>query len=72
MLFVRYMHEISSTGIGVEIYAFLRQKTASGYDFIHRSVMEHVVSTASLFEIKLYQAPSGEDLHSVGRSSRQN
>ncbi|WP_165023675.1 mechanosensitive ion channel family protein [Dysgonomonas sp. ZJ279] len=62
MLFVRYMNEITANGIGIEIYAFSRQKTASGYDVIHRSVMEYVISSAPLFDIVLFQNPSSKDL----------
>lgn len=71
-LFVRYMEAISGEGIGLEIYAFSRQKSISGYDLIHRSVMEYVISTAFLFEIILFQKPSGEDMSQIGVRSRQN
>lgn len=55
MLFVRYMQAIAGHGIGVEIYAFSRQKEADGYDTIHRIVMEYVIASASLFDIVLFQ-----------------
>ena len=68
MLFVRYLHAISGEGIGLEIYAFSREKGASGYDIIHRSVMEYVISVASLFELTLFQSPSGDDFHRIAKS----
>lgn len=70
MLFVRYMNEvISDSGIGLEIYAFSRQKSADGYDIIHRTVVEHVLSCASLFNISFFQKPSGEDLQNFRKYS---
>ncbi|WP_170119990.1 mechanosensitive ion channel family protein [Dysgonomonas alginatilytica] len=67
MLFVRYLNAISGQGIGIEIYAFSKQKEAAGYDTVHRTVMEYVIASASLFEIILFQSPSGEDLHRLGK-----
>lgn len=61
-LYVRYKSEISDKGIGVEIYAFSREKEAQTYDAVHRSVVEYVVAVAPLFDIELFQSPSGADL----------
>lgn len=60
-IYVRYKKEISDTGVGVEIYAFSRQKDAAYYDAVHRSVVEYVVAVAPLFDIMLFQSPSGQD-----------
>lgn len=72
MLFVRYQHAISGEGIGIEIYAFSKQKEAAGYDTIHRTVMEYVIASASLFEILLFQSPSGEDLQRITKSRSES
>lgn len=61
MLFVRYMHAISGVGIGLEVYAFSIQKEADGYDTVHRTVMEYIIASAPLFEITLFQSPTGKD-----------
>lgn len=68
MLFVRYIHEISGQGIGLELYAFSKQKEADGYDIIHRTVMEYVIASTSLFELTLFQSPSGDDFHRIAKS----
>lgn len=60
-LYVRYKAEISDKGIGVEIYAFSRDKEAILFDAVHRSVVEYVVAVAPLFDIVLFQSPSGAD-----------
>lgn len=65
MLFVRYTDTIADIGIGIEIYAFSRKKTAAGYDIIHRTVMEHVIATTSIFGITLFQKPSGIDMREI-------
>lgn len=60
-LYVRYTKEISDKGIGLELYAFSRQKTAESFDAVHRSVVEYVVAVAPIFNIVLFQSPSGID-----------
>lgn len=72
MLFVRYLNAISGSGIGLEIYAFSIPKGASGFDTIHRTVMEYVIATAPLFDIVLYQSPAGEDLDRVNLMKNEN
>lgn len=64
-LYVRYKQEISDKGIGIEIYAFSREKGAKGYDSVVRSVMEYVIASAPLFDIVLFQSPSGEDFKKI-------
>ena len=60
-LYVRYTKEISDKGIGVELYAFSRQKSATAFDAVHRAVVEYVVAVAPIFNIVLFQSPSGAD-----------
>lgn len=64
-LYVRYKQEISDKGIGVEIYAFSKQKDAQKFDAVHRSVVEYVVAIAPLFDIELFQSPSGTDFQKL-------
>lgn len=64
-IYVRYKKEITDTGVGVEIYAFSRQKAAEYYDAVHRSVVEYVVAVAPLFDIVLFQSPSGADFREL-------
>lgn len=60
-LYVRYKQEVSDKGIGIEIYAFSHVKSANEYDAVHRSVVEYVIASAPLFDIVLFQSPSGMD-----------
>lgn len=72
MLFVRYTHAISGAGIGLEVYAFSTQKEAAGYDTVHRTVMEYIIGSASLFEITLFQSPTGKDLYHKAKDREEN
>ncbi len=72
MLFVRYMHAVSGEGVGIEIYAFSKQKEASGYDTVHRTVIEYVIASAPLFDILLFQSPSGEDLQHMAKGRNES
>ncbi|MEG2479127.1 MAG: mechanosensitive ion channel, partial [Mucinivorans sp.] len=60
-IFVRYRPDISDKGLGVEIYAFSSEKNSELYDVVHRSVVEYVVTSSPLFNIVLFQSPSGEN-----------
>ncbi|MEG2319027.1 MAG: mechanosensitive ion channel, partial [Mucinivorans sp.] len=60
-IFVRYRPDISDKGLGVEIYAFSSEKNSELYDVVHRSVVEYVVTSSPLFNIALFQSPSGEN-----------
>lgn len=64
-LYVRYKQEISDKGIGIEIYAFSHDKSANDFDTVHRSVMEYVIASAPLFDIVLFQSPSGMDFQRI-------
>lgn len=66
-LYVRYTKEISDKGIGVELYAFSRQKSAESFDAVHRSVVEYVVAVAPIFNIVLFQSPSGVDFRRLNQ-----
>lgn len=66
-LFVRYKGDSTEKGLLVEIYAFSTEKAASDFDAVHRSVIEYVVAVAPLFDIELFQAPSGNDFRQLAR-----
>lgn len=62
-LYVRYKQDISDKGVGVEIYAFSREKQAADFDAVQRSVVEYVIATIPLFGLTLFQSPSGKDFY---------
>lgn len=62
-LYVRYKQDFSDKGIGVEIYAFSREKVATEFDAVQRSVVEYVIATIPLFGLTLFQSPSGKDFY---------
>lgn len=71
-LYVRYRKDMTDKGIGVEIYAFSRQKEAQYFDAVQRSVVEYVVAVAPLFDIVLFQSPSGQDFRELRSSGSTN
>lgn len=64
-IFVRYTGESTEKGLRVEIYAYSLEKSASQFDAVHRSVVEYVVAVAPLFDIILFQAPTGVDFQKM-------
>lgn len=71
-LYVRYKQEVSDKGIGIEIYAFSHDKSADQYDAVHRSVVEYVIASAPLFDIVLFQSPSGMDFQKITDTEIKN
>lgn len=58
-LYVRYLSEITEKGVGLELYAFSKDKEAQLFDSVHRSVVEYVLALSGLFEIRLFQNFTG-------------
>lgn len=62
LTYARYLPDMTDRGVGLEIYAFSVEKASYDFDAVHRSVVEHVIATAPLFDLRLFQAPSSAEL----------
>lgn len=52
----------SDTGVPLQVYAFTATTVWVEYERIQASLFEHIMAIVPLFEIKIYQRPSGGDL----------
>lgn len=55
----------SDNGIALELYCFTKTKAWVEYEAILADIFDHVVSSASFFDLTLYQAPSGSDFRTL-------
>lgn len=62
LTYARYLPDITEKGVGLEIYAFSKEKSSYDFDAVHRGVVEYVVSVAPIFGVRLFQNPSGADV----------
>lgn len=54
-------------GIPVEVYFFTKEKNWVPYEHIQADLIDHIVASMADFGLRIYQAPSGLDLRSLGK-----
>jgi miniconductance mechanosensitive channel len=62
---VRHLQS-SDTGVPLQIYAFSNDTAWVNYEGIQAALFEHIMAIAPLFELKIFQRPSGADLEKRG------
>jgi miniconductance mechanosensitive channel len=50
-------------GLPMEIYVFCKDKTWANYEAVQSDIFDHLLAIAGEFDLKVYQYPSGTDLH---------
>lgn len=58
---VRYL-EPTSKGLPLEIWAFCKLKDFSSFEMIQSEIFDHIFTAIPIFELKIFQSPSGEDM----------
>lgn len=51
-------------GIPLEILCFSRDKRWENFEYIAADIFDHVIAAVPYFDLKLFEAPSGDDIHS--------
>jgi miniconductance mechanosensitive channel len=57
-------------GIPLEIYAFTNDTNWTNYEGIQADIFDHMLAIAPEFGIEVFQAPSGEDVRTIGGGQR--
>lgn len=57
--------QTTSEGLPLEIYAFCNTIIWNEYETIQSDIFDHLMAIIPLFGLRLYQAPSGADLHTM-------
>lgn len=57
--------QTTSEGLPLEIYAFTNTTVWNDYEAIQSDIFDHLMAIIPLFGLRLYQAPSGADIHAM-------
>ena len=60
-LIVRHL-DPTEKGIPIQIYAFSREQAWARYESVQADIFDHVLAIIPLFELRIFQNPSGDDL----------
>ncbi len=62
----------TSIGLPLEIYTFTSTVEWTEYESVQSDIFDHLLAIISIFDLKLTQAPSGNDIKSLGYNINQN
>ena len=69
-LVVRWMEQQSS-GMPLQVYAFILDSTLGPYEWWQSQIIEHVVTSMAWFGLRLYQSPSAQDIRAIGLEQKE-
>jgi miniconductance mechanosensitive channel len=55
----------TATGLPIEIYVFSKNQAWAAYEGIQADIFDHVLAAVPLFDLRVFQEPSGADLRSL-------
>ncbi len=56
-------------GLPIEIYVFSRDQAWANYEAIQADIFDHVIAVIPLFDLRVFQEPSGSDLRALAAGS---
>ncbi len=56
-------------GLPIEIYVFSSDKVWANYEAIQADIFDHLLAALPVFDLRIFQAPSGYDFRHIGGSS---
>ncbi len=59
----------SQTGVPIELYIFTNDTNWNHYEDIQADIFDHIFAILPQFGLKVYQAPSGNDVRQIGKVS---
>ncbi|WP_439184367.1 mechanosensitive ion channel family protein [Carboxylicivirga taeanensis] len=68
MIYMVRQLQPTEKGQPIEIYAFSKNQEWVSYETIQADIFDHVLAVVGEFELRIYQLPSGADLHNTGKS----
>ncbi|HEQ98459.1 MAG TPA: mechanosensitive ion channel [candidate division Zixibacteria bacterium] len=55
------------TGLPIEIYVFSKDQVWANYEAIQADIFDHILAVVPLFELRVFQNPSGNDLRELSK-----
>jgi len=56
----------TETGIPIELYCFTTTTDWNAYEAIQADIFDHILAVIPLFDLRVFQAPTGADLRALG------
>ncbi|HHV59119.1 MAG TPA: mechanosensitive ion channel family protein [Clostridiaceae bacterium] len=53
-------------GLPLEIYAFVNDTNWVNYEGVQADIFDHVLAVAGEFDLRIFQSPTGHDIHKIG------
>ena len=60
MIMVRQLSP-SEMGLPLEVYAFSKDKSWKGYEYIMSDIFDHIFAVAPSFDLEIFEIPTGSD-----------
>jgi len=70
MPFLVRVLEPNPTGLPIELYVFTRVTQWEGYEAIHAEIFEHLLGAAQVFDLRVFQEPTGLDFSTFAKAVR--
>ncbi len=67
MTFLVRQLQHTEKGLPIEIYVFCKDKAWANYESIQSDIFDHIFAVIPEFDLSVFQAPSGEDIKSLGK-----
>ncbi len=58
-------------GLPIEIYVFSNDQVWANYEAIQSDIFDHILAVVPLFDLRVYQDPSGQDIRSLAGTIRR-
>ncbi len=55
----------TENGLPIEIYVFCKEKAWAVYESVQADIFDHILASAPEFDLRVFQRPSGRDLHAL-------
>lgn len=65
MTFLVRQLQPTDKGLPIEIYVFSKDKAWANYEAIQADIFDHILAVIPEFELRVFQAPTGYDIHQI-------
>jgi len=71
MTFLVRQLQPTANGLPIEIYVFSSDQAWANYEAIQADIFDHLLASLQLFDLEIFQSPSGADFKSISASLRE-
>ena len=72
MTFLVRQLQPGENGLPLEIYVFSNDQEWANYEAIQADIFDHILAVIPMFELRVFQHPTGHDMHSMFDNRKPN